>query len=125
MYREFKAKDTIAAGRISKGKAVYPINDAYLFNLGFEKNEALSGPEEWVYRYYRPCKRCSGIELIYLREFGILSVEEFWLNGINGVEQMAQTIVGKFRVYCNEDLDFIFSRNIRLNYIFNVDGKRV
>jgi hypothetical protein len=96
-----------------------------LLGIGFEKNEVLSGPREWVYRYYQPSKGCSGIELIFEKEFGILSVEEFWLNKNNDLEYFTYTIVGKFRICSDEDLAFIFSRNIRLNYIFNINRRRV
>jgi hypothetical protein len=107
------------------GKTVYAINENYLLAKGFEKNELLSGPLESVYRYYRPSKNCSGIELIFEKEFGILSVEEFWLNKNNNLEYFTYTIVGKFRISSDEDLAFIFSKNIRLNYIFNMNRRRV
>ena len=32
-------------------KAAYCINIDFLQKLGFEKNDVLSGPTEWVYRY--------------------------------------------------------------------------
>jgi hypothetical protein len=105
--------------------AVYIINEDILSGLGFEKNETLSNPQQTVYRYYRYSKGCSGIELIFENEFGILSVEEFRLNKNNDLEYFSYTIVGKFRISSDQDLAFIFSRNIRLNYIFNVEGRRV
>jgi len=106
-------------------KNIYIINEKYLQHLGFQKNEVLSGHNEWVYRYYKPSKGCNGIELIFIKDFCILSVEEFWLNNSNGVEQFTNTIVGKFRIYSDDDLQFIFTRNIRLNYLFNIAGKKV
>lgn len=107
------------------GKIKYSINENYLLAMGFEKKDFLSGPQELVYRYYRPSKNCSGIELIFEKEFGVLSIEEFWLDKNNGLEYVTYTIVGKFRICSDEDLAFIFSKNIRLNYIFNVSGRRV
>ncbi|GAB2817385.1 hypothetical protein [Ferruginibacter profundus] len=106
-------------------KNTYTINEKFLQRLGFKKIEVLSGQNEWVYRYYKPSKECNGIELIFIKDFCILSVEEFWLNHSNGFEQVSNTIVGKFSIYSDEDLQFIFSRNIRLNYLFNIAGKRV
>lgn len=103
----------------------YCINIEFLQNLGFEKNEVLSGPTEWVYRYYRQTKGCHGIELVFSKDFSILSVEEFWLNKSDEMAYISNSIVGKFRICSDEDLGFIFSRNVKLNYIFNVDGKRV
>jgi len=108
-----------------KNRSTYNINENYLQRLGFEKNEVLSGINEWVYRYYKPSKQCNGIELVFIRDFCILSVEEFWLNRSNGTEKVSNTIVGKFRIYSDEDLQFIFSRNIRLNYLFNITRRNV
>lgn len=93
--------------------------------MGFEKNGILSGPKELVYRYYRPSKKGSGIELIFEKEFGVLSIEEFWLDKINGLEYVTYTIVGKFRICSDDDLAFIFSKNIRLNYLFNMSRRSV
>ncbi len=109
---------------ISK-KNIYTINEKYLQHLGFQKNEELSGLNEWVYRYYKPAKKCNGIELVFLKDFCILSVEEFWLNNSTGSEQISTTIVGKFRIYSDDDLRFIFTRNIRLNFLFNIAGRKV
>ncbi len=106
-------------------RSTYCINVDFLQNLGFEKNEVLSGPTEWVYRYYRRGKGCHGIELVFLKEFSILSVEEFWLDQSDDSAYVSNSIVGTFRICSDEDLDFIFSRNVKLNHIFNVDGKRV
>jgi len=104
---------------------VYCINENYLQAMGFEKNEMLSGPQQLVYRFYRPSKGCCGIELIFEKQFGVLSVEQFRLNKNNDLEYFTYTIVGKFRICCDEDLAFIFSKNIQLNYIFNINGRRV
>ena len=106
-------------------RPVYIINEGYLRMMGFEKNETLSKPTELVYRFYRPAKECHGIELIFEKQFGVLSVEEFWLNKNTNLEYYTYTIVGKFRICSDDDLAFIFSKNIRLNYIFNVNGRRV
>lgn len=103
----------------------YSINVRYLQGLGFEKNESLSGIYESVYRYTRRTKEYNGIELVFVNDFGILSVEEFWLDQIDGKEYITHTIVGKFKICSDADLEFIFSKNIRLNYIFNIDGRRV
>ncbi len=107
------------------GKKNYSINEEYLLAMGFEKNEPLSGPDQSVYRYYLPSRGCSGIELIFEKVFGVLSVEEFRLNKNADLEYFSYAIVGKFRICSDEDLRFIFSKNIRLNYIFNIEGRRV
>lgn len=106
-------------------KNIYTINEKYLQHLGFQKKEDLSNLNEWVYRYYKPAKQCNGIELVFLKEFCILSIEEFWLNHSTGSEQVTNTLVGKFRIYSDDDLRFIFTRNIRLNFLFNIAGRKV
>ena len=108
-----------------KNRSIYDINEKYLQRLGFEKNEVLSGLNECVYRYYKPSKKCNGIELVFIRDFCILSIEEFWLNRSDGTEKISNTIVGKFQIYSDEDLQFIFSRNIKLNYLFNITRRNV
>ena len=121
MYLQFKAESEL----INSGKPVYTINEEYLKRLGFKKNEVLSGPNEWIYKYSNPATEGNGLELIFLKEYGILSVEEFWVNHDDAGGYIAHTIVGKFNICSDEDLDFIFSRNIKLNFIFNVVCKRV
>lgn len=106
-------------------RPVYSINIDFLRNLGFEKNDILSSPTEWVYQYYCRVKGCYGIELVFAKEYGILSVEEFWIDRSDESAYVTNSIVGKFRVCSDEDLNFIFSKNIKLNYLFNVEGKRV
>ncbi len=125
MYVHIKHDEEPACPLPVAGKVGYNINENYLLAMGFEKNDILSGPQELVYRYYRPSKSRSGIELIFEREFGILSVEEFWLDKNNDLAYFTYTIVGKFRICSDDDLAFIFLKNIRLNYIFNVNGRRV
>jgi len=104
---------------------VYMINEAYLKSIGFAKQDSPAERNEIVYRYNRPGRYAGGVELIFEKEFGVLSVEEFCLNKRNGIEYHAYTIVGKFRINSDEDLAFIFAKNIRLNYLFNIDGRRV
>lgn len=124
MHKQLNTQNQIVRNPYIKSKAVYCINIDFLRKLGFEKNEVLSGPAEWVYQYYRRVNDSYGIEVVFLKEFSILSVEEFWLNKSDESAYVSNSIVGKFRICSDEDLDFIFSRNIKLNYIFNVDGKR-
>jgi hypothetical protein len=125
MYLHIGPDEGSAYPLTAAGNTTYVINEDILSGIGFEKNEALSDLQQTVYRYYRHSKVCSGIELIFEKEFGILSVEEFWLNKNNDIEYFSYTIVGKFRISSDQDLAFIFSRNIRLNYLFNIEGKRV
>lgn len=125
MYVHIKPDEESACCLSVKGKTSYAINENYLLAMGFEKNEVLSGPKELVYRYYRRSKSCNGIELIFEKEYGILSVEEFWLDKNDGLEYFTYTIVGKFRICSDDDLAFIFSKNIRLNYLFNMNRRRV
>lgn len=125
MQTQIKAEKLFTVPVLSIVKSPYIINENYLYSLGFEKNEVLSGPEEWVYRYYNFQSGKNGIELQFLYEFGILSIEEFWQNTTDNDAYFPHVIVGKFRISCDDDLHFIFSKNIRLNYIFNVASKRV
>lgn len=125
MYVRIKYDEEPACPLPTARRPVYNINENYLLAMGFEKNDILSGPQELVYRYYRPSKNGSGIELIFEKEFGVLSIEEFWLDKNKGLEYVAYTIVGKFRICSDDDLAFIFSKNIRLNYLFNMNRRRV
>lgn len=103
----------------------YILNENYLYNLGFVKNEVLCGSKESIYWYLRPLRICMGIEIIYAQDFGVLAVEEFSLDENNNQKYCPNTIVGKFKIRSDQDLEFIFCNNIRLNYIFFVAGKRV
>ncbi len=125
MFKRLLTHDPVVRIKPHETRNAYCINVEFLQNLGFEKNEVLSGPAEWVYRYYCRGRGCHGIELVYFNEFSILSVEEFWLDKSDESNYISNSIVGKFRICSDEDLGFIFSRNVKLNHIFNVDGKRV
>ncbi len=125
MFKRLRTRGSVVRIKPHETRSTYCLNVAFLQNLGFEKNEVLSGPTEWVYRYYRRGKGCHGIELVFFKEFSILSVEEFWLDKSDESAYISNSIVGKFRICSDEDLGFIFSKNVKLNHIFNVDGKRV
>ncbi|MBS4065604.1 MAG: hypothetical protein KGZ74_13680 [Chitinophagaceae bacterium] len=111
--------------KTSVEKGNYILNESFLFKLGFEKNEVLCKPNENIYWYLRPLRVCTGIEVIYVQEFGVLSVEEFSFDENGNQKFFTNTIVGKFRIRSDQDLEFIFCNNIRLNYIFFCAGKRV
>lgn len=125
MNQQLKPHDQVMRSTSAETRSVYCLNIDFLRNLGFEKNEILSSPSEWVYRYYCRVKGCYGIELVFSKDFSVLSVEEFWLDRPEESVYVTNSIVGKFKICSDEDLNFIFSRNIKLNYIFNVNGKRV
>jgi hypothetical protein len=125
MYVKFKLNIPPVHKQWTIIRSIYTINEEYLRKIGFEKNEPLSSPCEWVYRHYDPVAGEHGIELKFLKEFGVLSVDEFWINREEGSELFSHTIVGKFRIYSDDDLYFIFSRNVRLHHLFSVANKRV
>lgn len=106
-------------------RTAYTINEFFLRKLGFEKNEALSGSDECVYRYYNAETPGNGLELFFLKEFSILSIVEFRIVPPGDEKYYTHPIVGEFRVSSDEDLKFIFSKNVRLNYIFNIANRRV
>ena len=106
-------------------KEEYTIDECYLYRLGFKKQETLSGEDESVYRYFNPFASGNGVELHFLKEHGIVSIEEFWLTSPEGGLQLAHPIVGQFTIHVAGDLQFLFSKNVRLNYIFNVAHRRV
>lgn len=125
MHKDLKRHDQVMRSTSAETRTVYCLNIDFLRKLGFEKNETLSNATEWVYRYYCGVKNCYGIELVFSKEHSILSVEEFWISRPEDSAYVTNSIVGKFKICSDEDLNFIFSRNIKLNYIFNVNGKRV
>ncbi len=102
----------------------YFINECFLMNLGFKRNETLSCGYEWVYRYESTITPGNGLELLFLQEYGIVTIKEFWAG--EGTECCsAHSLIGEFRINADEDLEFIFTKNVRLNFIFHVANRRV
>jgi hypothetical protein len=96
----------------------YALNQNYLFKLGFNKLEPGADPECCVFRYCTPQKTGKGFDLIFSGDYGIVTVEEFATEPLTGSVYFRNTIVGMFQIECTEDLQFIFSKNIRLRHTF-------
>ena len=103
----------------------YSLNEAYLIKLGFNKSETGNGSDHLTYKYQSRETTGSGFELVFQKEYGILSIEEFWEHPADGILYIGNPIVGKFRIQSDEDLRFIFSRNVRLSHIFFTACKKV
>lgn len=106
-------------------KGPHTIDESYLFRLGFQKPEELSTATEWVYRYYSPAGDGHGLELRFLRDYGIVSISEFWCPWSGESSGFSPAIVGQFTIHTGDDLHFLFSKNVRLNYMFNIAYRRV
>lgn len=115
--------DEITADYQKEAKRNYLPDETYLNKLGFLKLEAATGREKCIYRFYNPSNN-KGFDLIFSDDFGILTVEEFISDTATGRIFSCNTIVGMFHVESDEELKFIFSRNVRLNYVFNISRKR-
>lgn len=103
-------------------KAACCINESFLSRLGFCRviNEQIQD-----FKTYRYCNQQGhGFDVIFSEEFNVLTVEEFGYDE-TGKAICNNTIVGMFKLQLPEDLDFIFSRNVRLNYVFNMSKKNV
>src|SRR5512138_3544675 len=83
---------------INQGKKIYDINESFLNKLGFEKRNSMPDPDRSIFRYYNPQKKGKGFDLIFVEEFGILSVEEFGIDLITGHTYFRNTIVGIFHI---------------------------
>jgi hypothetical protein len=101
------------------------LSQNYLCKLGFVRLDSTADPDFSVYRYCTPKKSGKGFDLIFSGEFGIITVEEFATDPVSGSISFRNTIVGMFQIECQEDLHFIFSRNIRLKHTFKTALKRV
>jgi|KBSSwiS6_1023812.scaffolds.fasta_scaffold03892_4 hypothetical protein len=109
---------------VNNKRKVYDINEMYLEKLGFEKKTAFSDQNKCIFRYHKPGNSAKGFDVIFVEEFGILSVEEFGIDLITGNTHFRNTIVGMFHIESDEDLAFIFSKNVRLKFMFEIAAKR-
>lgn len=98
------------------------INENFLSQLGFYRVISEQIQDTKTYRYCN--QHGHGFDVIFSEEFNILTVEEFGYDDA-GRATCNNKIVGMFHIQEPEDLDFIFSRNVRLNYVFNTTKKNV
>jgi hypothetical protein len=98
------------------------INEAFLSRLGFYRVISEKIQDTKTYRYCN--QHGHGFDVIFSEEFNVPTVEEFGYDDA-GKTSFNNTIVGMFHIQLPEDLDFIFSRNVRLNYVFNTAKKNV
>lgn len=103
----------------------YLLNEKLLQDIGFIKTDFAKKRRENVFRYYHPGSMEKGFDLIYSDDYSIVSVEEFTINPATGITRFRNTIVGMFHIQSDEDLRFIFSKNVRLNFVLNVSPRRV
>lgn len=96
------------------------IHEDFLSKLGFCRVTEAQNHATRVYRFFN--QKGHGFDVIFSEEFNVLTIEEFECNGAGGISYN-NTIVGMFHIYSPDDLDFIFSRNVRLNYAFKTAKK--
>lgn len=107
-------------------KCNYSPDESYLKKLGFLKLEVTAGRKELVFRYHNLNKKGKGFDLLFSDDFSILTIEEFMPDTKGtGINSYRNTIVGMFHIESDDDLKFIFSRNVRLNYVFNISPKKM
>lgn len=114
----------MAPGNINK-KVSYVINEEFLKKLGFIEVKSAGSPETATYRYHNPAAGGTGFDLIYVKEFGIVSVEEFWTDMPEANNGFRNMIMGVFRIESDNDLAFIFLKNVRLCYTFQTSVRRL
>jgi len=102
----------------------YSLNENFLSQLGFLKLEPAADQKESVYRYYRN-KMERGFDLIFCKAFRILTVIEFMTEPDTGEFKYSNMVLGMFHVDSDDDLKFIFSRNVRLNFVFNTSRRKL
>jgi hypothetical protein len=103
----------------------YTLDEMYLFKLGFSKLLGAPDEKDSTFRYYNPNITGAGFDLIYANDFGVVTVEEFSTDPGTGNIFSRNPIVGMFHIKSDEDLKFIFSRNVRLNLAFGILPKRI
>lgn len=102
----------------------YSLNENYLSQLGFSKLEPGREQHPLRYRYY--CNRQDqGFELAFCARYNILSVTEFMHDPETGEWIYSNTVVGMFHIGSDDDLRFIFLRNVRLNFVFHTSRKKL
>lgn len=97
------------------------IDETFLLKLGFYRVVSNYQEETKIYRFSSEHGR--GFDVIFSEEFGVLTVEEFDCDDHSNKISYNNTVVGMFHIYSTDDLSFIFSRNVRLNYVFNTAKK--
>ena len=98
----------------------YRLNDHFFSRLGFTKQ---TDGDASIYRYSNPLTTNNIIEVVYQPEFDVLSIGEFWIGTLG--ELTGNNLLGQFRIESDEDLAFIFLKNVRLHHLFYNTRKRV